>query len=123
MLIPAIALYQPYASWVADGTKPIETRLYRIRQFQLPVDILICATHQHNFDYPDLPYGVALCVVTVTDIHPMRLEDADLACIPYDPKRFSWVLANRRVIAEPFPTSCRQGLQSMEVPDDALVYL
>jgi hypothetical protein len=128
----AISLWQPYASLVALGYKPIETRLWPT---PYRGDFLVCATKapapREDYDrvlgrlrtrcvptYGQLepessPKGVALCLVTLLECRPMTEADEEDAWVPYlNPKtgkpRWAWVLGNRRPVTWT-PVSGKQG--------------
>ena len=111
----ALALWQPYASLVADGLKPIETRLWSTG---VRGRFVVCATKQlaPRGDYARVlglleargidpaPYraevvsrGCALGVASLLDCRPMTPEDepgAWVSTLAEDGRRrFAWVLA------------------------------
>jgi len=73
MTIKALSLKQPYANWIAEGKKTIETRSWSTRYRG---DVLICASQSGQGS----PKGAALCVVELTGIRPMTAADAPAAC-------------------------------------------
>jgi hypothetical protein len=85
---------------IASGHKTIETR-----SWQTPYrgDLLICAARIRAAacEPADLPTGVALAVVRLIDVRPMKPGDAAAANWPFDQKLWSWVLTDVRPI-EPF---------------------
>jgi len=97
----ALSLTQPYANWICDGSKPIETRTW---QTGYRGDLLICATKQKVYHEGVLiePIGVALCVVEIVDCTPMAPHDEIAARVKWRPELWSWLIENVRKI-KPFP--------------------
>jgi len=97
----ALSITQPYANWICDGSKTIETRgwstPYRGR-------LLICATKQRVFIEGVLqePMGMAICIVTVAWCRPMTVKDEVAARFPSEEGRWAWGLTDLKVI-KPFP--------------------
>ena len=102
--ITAISIHQPYASMIADGVKVIELRTWATVHRG---PILICSTKRPIV--PDLPNGVALCIVDVIDCRPMKPSDAILAHHDYRPGLIAWCLANPRRV-EQVPVRGQQRL-------------
>lgn len=124
--LPAQSLYQPYASLVAAGLKPIETRPTRIH-YRGP--LVICAAQKIDRDAEAAindrltpancdalarldvstlgPLGVALALVDVVDCRPLMPEDEPLSWA-YGPSRWAWMLENIRPL-RPFPVRGHQG--------------
>lgn len=96
--IAAISLHQPYASWMADGSKPIETRR---RATRFRGDILICSTLNHSDGRvtDDMRLGVALCIVEVYDCRPMTKADEPLTRCSLYPFAHCWMTRNLRRLA------------------------
>lgn len=111
MIIKALSLKQPFASWVAEGRKTLETRVWST---DYRGDILICASQSGDGE----PRGVALCIVTLKDIRPMVADDAEAACIDPYPHAKAWIIDNLRLLKKPFPVKGQLGLFDVELPDD-----
>lgn len=109
----ALSLKQPFANWVAEGKKTIETRTWRTNYRG---DILICASLSGTGE----PKGVALCVVGVVDVRPMRSTDEIAACTSVYPRAQAWILDNLRVLTEPFPVKGQLGLYDIKLPPGKL---
>lgn len=113
--IAALVLNQPYASWVMDGIKTIETRM---RLFAYTGDLLICMGKEN--DHPLA--GKALCIVHFGKGRPMTDEDAEAACIENAPKRIAYPLTNLRHLSYNFRFTDYavkknyQGIFSIKIP-------
>jgi len=131
--LPAVSLYQPYASLVAAGLKPIETRPARIHYRG---DMVICAAQKIDTeaafytvaprltteqraalervgcafdkagDFCQFPVG-AVALVDVVGCRPLVPEDEPLAWA-YGPNRWAWLLENIRPL-RPFPVRGMPG--------------
>ncbi len=113
MKVKALSLRQPYANLVASGRKTLETRTWSTRYRG---DILICASQGGS----EPPHGVALCLVTLTNIRPMHPADTAAACVEPYPRAQAWELTNLRAV-RPIPIKGQLGLYEVEVPDDIVV--
>ncbi len=113
MIVKVLFLRQPYASWVAEGKKTIETRVWGT-QYRGPV--LICSSM--SGEGPDR--GLALCFIDVLHVRMMIDADATAACVERYPKARAWILANRRRLVAPFAIAGTLGLRNRQV-DDALL--
>lgn len=136
----AITLHQPYATFVADGLKAIETRgwatSYRgpllIHAGKRTKDREQEVLDAYDDPYADealvdldaLPWSAIIAVAELSDCtrmtaafcEQMRLEDwNEWAMGFYAPGRYAWHLANVRTLPEPIP--CR-GQQGLWTPDE-----
>lgn len=149
----AICLCQPWASLMALGSKSIETRSWASR-YRGPLlicasktkrvweieDMLVLPQFQRGLvslkrnlsvspvEVNDLPFGVALAVVHVIDVHRTEYvakqmgkaahwED-ELAFGDYTPGRFAWVTGFLKRILNPFPVRGRLHLFDVPIPVD-----
>ena len=110
-LLTAISLQQPYANWVAEGRKKIETRTWTTKYRG---DLLICASQSGK----GTPKGVALCVVELYGIRLMTEADEEAACIRLYPRAKAWLIRNVRVLDEPLPVKGKLSLYKVKVEDD-----
>jgi hypothetical protein len=114
----AISLKQPYASWVADGFKTIETRTWRTK-YRGPLLICSSKTFDEDFDPNDsafgdgLPLGMALAIVNLVNCRPMTEKDENLAHCDFYEGAVAWILSDIKKIA-PFPV--KGQLSIFEVP-------
>jgi len=108
----AISLHQPWASWIAEGKKTIETRFWRTHYRG---DLLIVSTKKPA--YQNLPLGKALCVVTVVNCRPMMPDDEDKAKCGYHPAVWAWELKDIRRI-EPFAVKGSRGFYEVDYPKE-----
>lgn len=110
MIIKAISLHQPWAQYIADGRKTIETRdwytAYR-------GDLLICSARKPALK--GFLCGFGLAVVELYDCRLMRYSDEAGACCPWRKGAFSWLLSNTRPVRPPFSVRGRQGLFDVEI--------
>ena len=110
MKVKAISLYQPWASYIANGHKTIETRSWYT---SYRGDLVICSSKRPAIK--GLPAGKALAIAELFDCRAMRYEDADAAMCPWEYGRFSWLLRNVRKIDHPFSVRGRQGIYEIEI--------
>lgn len=114
----------PYAQWVKEGRKKIETRMNRIFSFR--GDVVICCGKSKSVG-PNA--GKALCIVEVYKGRPMIDDPAEIAaaCIGFDVNRKSLLLRNWRHFNYDFEfAKCAiqknfQGMFDMKLPDDVVV--
>lgn len=96
----ALSLKPPWAYWVRDKKKTIETRTWKTKYRGR---VLICVSlaedktatwvGQTNGWKPQRePRGVAIALVTITDCRPMTKADESAAMCPSEPGRFAWTL-------------------------------
>jgi len=107
----ALSLKQPYASWIAEGKKTIETRAWSTKYRG---DIVICASRSGVGE----PKGVALCIVELYDIRKMEPADESAGCIECYPNAKAWLIRNLRVFDKPFPVRGQLSLFDIELPKD-----
>lgn len=104
----ALSVKQPWASLIASGQKPIETRVWPTNYRG---ELLIVSSKSPKID--NLPCGMALCVVNLIDCRPMVESDQEAAqCEVYE-GAWSWVFENIRPI-EPFPVRGQLGIYDVE---------
>ncbi len=107
----------PYAQWIKEGRKPIETRMNRI--FSYRGDIIICCGKTNSVSQNR---GKALCIVELYAAGDMQPEHAEAACIEWHPQRKSHMLRNWRYFSENFEFSKMaiqknfQGMFDMTIP-------
>lgn len=126
----ALTLWQPYASLIALGAKPYETRGWATRYRG---DLVIHAAAKRDRDVLDamrqpdirrafsqpghdprvfpLPFGVGLCIVTLVDCVPTwKIPPEERVFGDFSDGRFAWKLENVRLFDEPIPAKGMQGL-------------
>lgn len=115
--IKALSVHQPWAQYIADRLKTIETRTW---QTHFRGDLLICSTKKACRNRPksfrELNYGKALAIVELYKCQPMIKRDEELAMCPWEKGRWSWFFINIRKIEKPFPVVGRQGLFNYQLP-------
>lgn len=104
----AISLHQPWASFIAEGHKTIETRGWST---SYRGDLLIVSTKKPK--HLDYPLGQALCVVNVFDCVPMTVDHTEAACCDVYEGAWSWFLNDIRKI-QSFPVRGSQGFYNVE---------
>jgi len=104
----SLSLKQPWASWVADGQKTIETRKYKTN---CRGELLICSSLKPVF--PGLPCGQALAVVNLVDCRPMTKADEKMSMCEIYPDAWSWMLTNIRKI-RPFEVKGHLGFYGVD---------
>jgi len=122
----AISVKQPWANFIADGEKTIETRTWSTNYRG---SLLIVSSKNPDLEnFPEMevegngPYGYAVAVADLVDCRPMEPEDAeDAGCECYE-NAVAWVLENIKKI-EPFPVKGSLGVYEVEVPEGAIVEL
>lgn len=102
----ALSIHPVYAMMIFAKQKTIEVRTWKT---DYRGDILICST---NRKFKDTIPGHALCVVTLTDVVPLKKEHAAAACLEkseVQPGLYAWKLDNLRYI-KPIPLKGRLSL-------------
>jgi hypothetical protein len=110
----AISLHQPWASWIAEGKKIIETRFWST---SYRGDLLIVSTKKPK--YHDYPLGKALCIVRLVDCRPMTVLDETNAMCLWECGKYSWILADIRPI-KPFDVKGYQGFYEVNFNETAV---
>jgi len=127
----AITLWQPWATFIADGHKQYETRSWQIG-FRGFIAIhaskkwdrnLITHLNQLTIDYPELakysytklPLGVIVAACRVVACHRVedirdRLTPLESALGDYSAGRFAWELELIKLPDHPIPAIGRQGI-------------
>lgn len=137
MKLPAISLWQPWASLIFTGLKVHETRHWRpparligqriaihaAKKRTAPSDGGLAALCAGALPSP-LPYGAVIGTVTLAEVYLADLARAgratppDMLCGDWTPGRWLWRLETPMAI-EPVPTTGRQGWFEVEIPDVA----
>lgn len=108
----ALVVRQPWASLIARGRKTIEVRSRRTSHRG---ELLIVAGKVAEGDAPaDLPRGVAVAVVTVTDCRPFTPADADAARSDWRPGLWAWTLADAKPLPPLTPVRGMPGLFNVD---------
>lgn len=121
-ILPALILNDyaeaPYATWVKEQAKTIETRMGRL--FKHRGDLVICCGKTNSVGSNA---GKALCIVNVYDGRPMIPEDEAAAKIEWHPKRKSLLLTNWRyfsydfIFKDYYVSGPFQGIFKIRIPD------
>jgi hypothetical protein len=110
----------PWATWMEQGLKTIETRWF---QFKHRGDLVICCGNSSKT--PNA--GLAVCMVNVFDAKPLRLEDEAAAMIAAEPGRWGHHTNELRHFNRKFkfaPQKVRGSFQSMfdiVLPEDVQI--
>jgi len=118
----ALSIKQPWATWIAQGRKTIETRTWRTHHRG---PLLICASKLPNtvwdrFEHRTylFPTGCAVALCELVDCRPMIQADEPGACCDLYEGAWAWILADIR----PLWTRLRvRGYPGLFDIDDALV--
>jgi hypothetical protein len=108
----------PYATWIRNGEKTIETRY---RSFRYTGDIVICCGKTNSVGNNA---GKALCIVDLWKIRPMKKADEKAAGVKFNPHIKSFLLRNWRHFSREFDfapqrvSGAWQSLFDIEIPDD-----
>ena len=119
-----LAVRQPWATLIAEGTKSIEVRNWKT---DYRGEILIVASGRpmkiENVDgqMETLPSQVFVCTVTLLDCRLMEAEDRTSTCCNICPgEEYAWVLANPRHV---LPKPHKGKLNLYSTPDEEIEYL
>lgn len=94
----ALSVRQPWANFIADKLKTIETRSW-YEKHRGPLLI-------HSSKKPVIyPAGVALAIVTLLDVRRMTKEDEKDAKVSFNPRLYAFVLGKIWKIPRPFKMS------------------
>lgn len=114
--VRALVLNEPYATYVMEGIKTLETRM---KMFSFTGDLVICMGKENNS--PNA--GKAIALVHFGRGRPMTDDDSDAACIENAPGRIAYPLADQRHFSYNFKFTDYavkknyQGLFSVRIPD------
>lgn len=118
LILPALVLNQPYAMYVKEGKKIIETRMRRFHHWK-GGDIVFCMGKNNDHELA----GKAICVVNMATWRIMKDEDAEGACIENVPGRYAYDLSDLRQLSYNFNTTDYavqknyQGIFTVRIPD------
>jgi len=117
MIIKALSVKQPWASFIAVGDKTIETRTWSTKYCG---DLLIVSSEKPDAmseavaKHYKLPLGMALCIARLVDCRPMTQEDEIAAKCACSENLYAWVLKDIRRI-KPFPVKGQLRLYDVEM--------
>ena len=119
-----LAVRQPWATLIAEGTKTIEVRSWKT---DYRGEILIVASGRpikvENMDgqMETLPSQVYVCTVTLLDCRLIEAGDLKGACCDICPgEEYAWALANPRHV---LPKPHKGKLNLYSTPDEEIEYL
>ncbi len=96
-------LHAPYAQWIKEGKKKIETRMNRL--FSYRGDVIICCGKTNSYG-PNA--GKAICMVEIYAGGDMQPEHAEASCIFYHTRRKVLLLRNWRYFSKDFEFAPRR---------------
>jgi ASC-1-like (ASCH) protein len=108
----------PYAQWVKEQRKTIETRMYTMKHRG---DLVICCGDNNSFGSPNA--GRALCIVDLYSAEPMTEAHEEAACIQCADKRIAHHLRDWRYFSYDFMFSkykvggSFQSMFQLRIPD------
>jgi hypothetical protein len=134
MKYKAISIYQPWASWIAEGFKTIETRTHSRFRGLVDQRIAICSTKKidtragslalpyttiagviNSLEYLDLR-GVILCTAWVYKVGWLEGEHSKAAMIDCEKtRRFGLFLNNIEKLEKPIPVIGRLGVFEVDI--------
>jgi hypothetical protein len=118
-IYPAIILNEPYAAWVKQGKKKIETRTRLLTK--LVGDVVFCCDKGKSKNSKNA--GNALCIVSVESGRLMLDKDEEDACIENAIIQYAYPLSNLRHFSYDFKfsdyaiTKNWQGIFKIKIPD------
>lgn len=125
----AISIKQPWATFVAEGAKTIETRKWKT-SYRGPLLIVSSTKVDYHmssftasiaadvFDNPDrvfLPIGTALAICNLVDCRPMTEADEIAAMCEIYPRAQAWVFEEIKKIGY-FGVKGKPGLYEVDFP-------
>jgi hypothetical protein len=134
MKLPCLSLWEPWATLVVDGRKPIETRFWRqcppkflgktiVIHAALKRDKWTDATARHfGYDPDRLPYGAGIGTVNLTGTRRLTLEDEDFALCECAGK-LGLLLRSPLKFVNPVPMRGQQGFWYEEIPDGSMRFV
>jgi hypothetical protein len=107
--IPCIALHQPYAGFVDDGTKSIETREWEWPYGDAAWLAVYAAKHIDRKAAKRIGErakkhttgGFVITLVRVARCRPLDVADLEAAMVEFNPKLFAWILDRRYSFGRP----------------------
>lgn len=130
--IRAITLYQPWASFIADGLKTIETRRHAGFASLEGQRIAIHAGKRFDkrafgFFYRDderikyrrsnVVFGAVVCTALVKKHRKLTSADSEAACLGYPEGLYGLVLTDVRKLEMPLPAKGSQGIWFFDWPE------
>jgi hypothetical protein len=134
--MPAITLWQPWATMIAIGAKRVETRSWRpparLVGQRIAIHAAVTRRAVHLVDeqpfraalqraeldglLPDdaVPLGAVVCTAVIERVDPVEhvapfVDWVEIALGDYSPGRFGWRLVDVEPLREPLPWKGRQG--------------
>ena len=142
-LIKVISLWQPWASWIMWGWKPIETRthnrfvklvgqtigIHAAKRFDSEALLTSCKyitgeQIRQTLIRTPLPLGQLLGIAKVVNFRALNKHDSEEALIDCSPppQRWGLVLGAIRPFEKPIPMTGHQGAWWAKVPEELLQF-
>lgn len=99
----AISIKEPWASYIYNGKKSIETRTWKTNYRG---KILLCASKKPTSKIS----GKAFAIANLVDIKPMTKEDVNYALCDVYPNAYSWFLDEIKTFDFPFKVKGSLGI-------------
>lgn len=122
----ALSVRQPFAEWIADGSKTIEFRTW-LTHYRGPLVIVSSALvhsserarEQYKAAKDAMPLGVTVCIVNLVDVRTWRPDDAPAARIAGGFREgLAWVLDRPRRVR---PTQIKGRTMLYEMPENLVI--
>lgn len=139
-ILPVITLYQPWANWIVEGWKTIETRTHNRLKSLNGKTILIHAglsfdknagiRHNNHCPYMslisnqtkhDLFYGYILGQAEVYNTRKLTKSDSLQACIECETERYGLFLKNIIKFKEPLPAKGSMGIWYYDLTNETKI--
>lgn len=118
-----LAIRQPWATYIAEGTKTVEVRTWRTH-YRGPLLIVASGKPLQHADEAGavwtLPTQCQVCIIDLVDVRPMTPADEAHAHVPSAPGLFAWCVENPRHV---HPAPHRGRLNLYETPDNSIALL
>lgn len=118
-----LAIRQPWITYIAEGTKPLEIRTWRT-SYRGPLLLSASgkplALEAEDGQIVTLPTQCLVCIVDLVDVRPMTPADEARAHVPHAPGLWAWELTNPRHV---IPFSRHGRLSLYETEEDLAIML
>ena len=114
--IPALTLYQPWASWCADGSKQYETRSWFPQTYRGPLAIHAGKNTEFVGKKTALPLGAIVAICRLDFVIPTQAKEWYKVTPDEEEKgdwtlgRYAWKLTDLQALAVPVPCAGHQKL-------------
>jgi len=120
MTFDALSIVYPAATKIATGQKTLEIRSWKPPRLPL-LNLLIVENHRRlERDGDSDAEGLAVALIDIIDARDWSEEDARHDGHIFSTGYHAWVIANVRVVDEPFCVPAERLIYPVTVPDTAL---